>query len=120
MDQEAVNCLTCKHHDAYKGCGMHHKCGYVLDFPKWESTKGAPECPKAPSAFDKQIDGTHYTDCAIQPFEFSMANKLDPMQHTIVKYVTRFRAKNGIVDLEKAKHTIDLLIEWEKTHGTKK
>ena len=64
-------------------------------------------------AWDRQVDGDHYTKMAIQPFEFSMANKLDPMQHTIIKYVTRFRDKNGIRDLEKAKHTIDLLIAHE-------
>lgn len=49
-----------------------------------------------------------------------MANKLDPMQHTIIKYVTRFRSKHGIVDLEKAKHTLELLIEWEQNHATQK
>lgn len=64
-------------------------------------------------AWSKQVDGDHYTKMAIQPFEFSMANKLDPMQHTIIKYVTRFRDKNGVQDLEKAKHTIDLLIAHE-------
>ena len=46
-----------------------------------------------------------------------MANGLDPMQHTIIKYVTRFRDKGGFDDLEKAKQTIDLLIEWEKENG---
>lgn len=68
----------------------------------------------ANSAWDTQIGGTHYTDMKIQPFQYSMANKLDPMQHTIIKYVSRFRAKGGIEDLEKAKQTIDLLIAYEK------
>jgi len=53
----------------------------------------------------------------IQPFQFSMANGLDPMQHTIVKYVTRFRSKNGAEDLKKARHTLDLLIEWEQNNA---
>lgn len=65
------------------------------------------------SAFSKQVGGGHYTKMKIQPFQYSMANGLDPMQHTVIKYVTRFRDKNGIEDLEKAKHTIDLLIEHE-------
>lgn len=69
---------------------------------------------QAKSAWDTQVGGTHYTSMKIQPFQFSMANKLDPMQHTIIKYVTRFRAKNCIEDLEKAKQTIDLLIAYEK------
>ena len=40
-----------------------------------------------------------------------MANKLDPIQHTIIKYVMRHEFKTGKQDLEKAKHCIDLLIE---------
>lgn len=66
------------------------------------------------SALDIQIGGGHYKSMAIQPMEFSMLNDLDPCQHTIVKYVTRFRDKGGIEDLEKAKHVIDMLIEFEK------
>ena len=61
-----------------------------------------------------QIGGDHYTKLAIQPMQYSMENKLDPLQHTIIKYVTRFRDKAGIEDLEKAKHCIDMLIEFEK------
>lgn len=78
-----------------------------------------PKCPAAPDVWQTQEGGTHYTDMAIQPFQFSMANKLDPMQHTIIKYVTRFRAKNGIEDLRKAKQTIDLLIAWETENAAK-
>lgn len=70
------------------------------------------------SAFGKQVGGGHYTKMKIQPFQYSMANGLDPMQHTIIKYVTRFRDKNGIEDLEKAKHTIDLLIEHESQQAS--
>ena len=65
-------------------------------------------------ATDTQIGGDHYTKLAIQPMQYSMKNGLDPLQHTIIKYVTRFRDKAGIEDLEKAKHCIDMLIEFEK------
>lgn len=67
--------------------------------------------------WNTQVGGDHYRKLPIQPFRYSMENGLDPMQHTIVKYVTRFRDKGGIADLEKAKQTIDLLIEWEKEKG---
>jgi hypothetical protein len=66
-----------------------------------------------PSALATQVGGDHYKKLKIQPMEYSMANGLDACQHTVVKYVTRFRDKGGIADLEKAKHTIDLLIELE-------
>ena len=66
------------------------------------------------SATDTQIGGNHYTKLAIQPMRYSMENGLDALQHTVIKYVTRFRDKNGIEDLEKAKHCIDMLIEFER------
>lgn len=72
-----------------------------------------PALPQ-PSAFDTQVGGDHYKTMPIQPMEFSMANGLDACQHTIVKYVTRFREKGGVQDLEKAKHVIDMLIEFEQ------
>ena len=60
-----------------------------------------------------QIGGDHYKSMPIQPMEFSMANKLDACQHTAIKYITRFRTKGGVEDLLKAKHVIDMLIEFE-------
>ena len=69
---------------------------------------------KTKPATETQIGGNHYTKLAIQPMRYSMENGLDPLQHTVIKYVTRFRDKNGIEDLEKAKHCIDMLIEYEK------
>ena len=67
------------------------------------------------SALDTQIGGSHYKSMPIQPMEFSMANNMDACQHTIIKYVARFRDKGGVQDLEKAKHVIDMLIEFEQT-----
>lgn len=64
-------------------------------------------------ALDVQIGGSHYKDMAIQPMEYSMANNLNACQHTAIKYVTRYKAKNGKQDLEKAIHCIQLLIEIE-------
>ncbi len=67
----------------------------------------------AASPLSTQIGGDHYTKLAIQPMQYSMKNGLDPLQHTIIKYVTRFRDKAGIEDLEKARHCIDMLIEFD-------
>lgn len=67
----------------------------------------------APSALDVQVGGGHYTTMKIQPMEFSMANELDACQHTIVKYVCRFRNKNGIEDLRKARHVLEMLCQFE-------
>ena len=70
--------------------------------------------PVSKSPLETQIGGDHYTKLAIQPMRYSMENGLDALQHTVIKYVTRFRDKNGIEDLEKAKHCIDMLIEFER------
>lgn len=67
------------------------------------------------TAFSTQVGGEHYKKLAIQPMQYSMANNLDACQHTIIKYVTRFRDKGGVADLEKAKHVIDMLIEMESS-----
>ena len=62
---------------------------------------------------NKQVGGSHYKDQAIQPVEYIHANKIGYFEGNVIKYVTRWRNKNGIADLEKAKHYIELLIELE-------
>lgn len=69
--------------------------------------------PMAKTALDRQEGGSHYKDKAIQPIEYIHANKLGFCEGNVVKYVTRWKDKNGIADLEKAKHYIELLIELE-------
>lgn len=64
-------------------------------------------------ALDRQEGGGHYKDLAIQPVEFCHKNGLGFCESSVIKYVTRWRNKNGIQDLKKAKHFIDLLIEME-------
>jgi hypothetical protein len=72
-----------------------------------------------------QEGGSHYKNKAIQPIEYIMANGLGFCEGNVVKYVTRYKDKNGIEDLKKARHYIDFLIEdqersmniQEGTHG---
>ncbi len=63
------------------------------------------------SSKDIQVGGSHYKDMAIQPIDYIMRNRLDYCEGNIVKYVSRYRYKNGIEDLRKARHYIDMLIE---------
>lgn len=62
---------------------------------------------------DMQVGGCHYSVKAIQPIEYIMSNGMDFCEGSIIKYVTRWKDKNGIEDLEKAKHYIDFLIKQE-------
>jgi len=64
-------------------------------------------------ALMKQVGGSHYKDKAIQPIEYIHANKMGFCEGNVVKYITRWKEKNGVADLEKAKHYIELLIELE-------
>lgn len=65
------------------------------------------------NALNTQVQGDHYKDMPIQPIEYIHANSLGYIEGNVVKYISRWRKKNGIADLEKAKHYIDLLIELE-------
>ena len=65
------------------------------------------------SAIQTQIGGSHYKDLEIQPVEYIHANGIGYMEGNVIKYITRWKAKGGIADLEKAKHYIELLIELE-------
>jgi len=63
-------------------------------------------------ALETQVGGNHY-DLPIQPIEYIHKNKLGYCEANIVKYISRWRNKNGIEDLKKIKHYVDLLIELE-------
>jgi hypothetical protein len=66
---------------------------------------------------DVQIGGGHYKQGSIQPVEYNYANNLPFIEGCIVKYITRWREKGGIQDLEKVKHYVDLLIHLERKYG---
>ena len=63
------------------------------------------------SAFKKQVGGTHYKDHKIQPYEFIQKNNLNYLQGVVIKYIVRYKDKNGIEDLEKIIHYCQLEIE---------
>lgn len=65
------------------------------------------------SSLEKQEGGDHYKKLAIQPVEYIHANGIGYFEGNVIKYVSRWREKNGVQDLEKAKHYIELLIELE-------
>lgn len=63
-------------------------------------------------ALKTQIGGEHY-QLPIQPIEFIHKNQLGFEVGNIIKYLCRFKRKNGKEDLLKARHYLDLLIEFE-------
>lgn len=58
-----------------------------------------------------QVGGNHYQNYAIQPIEFIIKNNIPFLEANIIKYVVRYKNKNGLEDLKKAKHYLEMLIE---------
>ena len=85
-----------------------------------ENVPGSVTYADKPPTYDPlntQVAGSHYKDLPIQPVEYIHANALGYFEGNVIKYISRWRKKNGIADLEKAKHYIDLLIQLEARHG---
>lgn len=61
----------------------------------------------------RQVGGSHYRK-KIQHWDFAAATDMDYFQGQVTKYVSRWRDKNGIQDLEKAMHFLQKYIEVEK------
>lgn len=70
--------------------------------------------PIFPDPLATQVGGDHYRHLPIQPVQYIHANGIGYMEGNVIKYVTRWKAKNGLADLRKAKHYIELLIELEE------
>lgn len=64
-------------------------------------------------ASKEQVGGNHYKELVIQPAEYCQKNNLNFCESSVIKYVTRHRNKNGIQDIKKAIHFLNLLIEYE-------
>ena len=76
------------------------------------------------SALDKQIGGKHYKKFKIQPIQYITANNIPYIEGNIIKYISRWRDKGGIDDLDKVIHYVELLKETEvgkskRTYGCK-
>jgi len=63
-------------------------------------------------ANETQIAGQHYR-ASMQTWDYILAHNLGFLEGNVIKYVTRYRKKDGIQDLLKAKHYLDKLIEVE-------
>lgn len=68
----------------------------------------------SPSLKETQVGGNHYSKMKIQPIDFITANELGYMEGNIIKYVCRYKSKNGVEDLKKAQHYLQMLIEQEE------
>ena len=75
---------------------------------------------KEKSALDEQVGGDHYKKLGIQPVELIRDINANFFQGNVIKYITRYKDKNGIKDLEKAKHYLELIEELHPNNNSSK
>lgn len=72
------------------------------------------ESSDSTGALEKQVGGRHYVSMEIQPVRFILKNSLGYCEGNIIKYICRWNRPGGNPeeDLAKAKHYIDLLLQF--------
>jgi hypothetical protein len=85
----------------------------MTDFVVHETAK-----KKADAVDKRQVGGDHYDKLAIQPWEameawLSHDEFCGFLRGNVIKYIARYRDKDGRQDLLKARHYLDKLIEVE-------
>tara|TARA_R110000737_G_scaffold75119_3_gene104599 strand:- start:767 stop:1150 length:384 start_codon:yes stop_codon:yes gene_type:complete len=110
--------------------GKSEVSSFVLadDFEDFMQTKVNPPILEAVEAYrlaeeegmkkpvhpmDTQVGGGHYKDYVIQPLEFITKNNIPFIEGNIIKYITRWKDKNGVEDLKKVIHYTQLLAQLE-------
>ena len=114
-DKESEECLI-SHEDRGMSRESHEQYMYRRNQEE-NLIKGTHEFEYG-KATDKQVGGSHYKDCAIQPVDYIVENKLDFLEGNVVKYITRHKTKNGIEDIRKVIHYAELILE--KKYGKEK
>lgn len=80
---------------------------------KGEGTTKAKREPSVPVSLEIQHGGDHYKSLAIQPAEYCHRNHFRFCESEAIKYLSRFRAKNGAEDLRKAIHFASMILDME-------
>ena len=75
--------------------------------PVWQQPSGA-------GSYNAVTQPAHYARFAIQPIEFILANGLNFLQASVIKYLVRYPYKNGMEDLLKCRNMLDRLIAEEE------
>jgi hypothetical protein len=65
------------------------------------------------TANDRQVGGKHYGNAKYQHWDIVADHDLDYFQAQIIKYVMRWKKKNGRQDLLKAQHFLEKYLELE-------
>lgn len=128
-------CDDCSIAVSYEEC---HKCGGKTAFDLMSGKLVCSDCNVSSTIIEKKDSGSlatqvfefasdvdsdtnpsYYANNVIEPIVYIMANKLGFAEGNVVKYVTRWKNKNGVEDLKKARQYIDFLINQEEIGSPK-
>ncbi len=67
-----------------------------------------------PTVNDVQYGGSHYKVVKYQPWDVVLDWELGYLDGTALKYISRWKKKNGLEDIRKAIHFLEKLLEVEE------
>ena len=109
-------CNDCGHIGGHHSwCGVKWKEEKPVDpYPNTQrrlnEIKEVWQKPSFTSGYDA-VNPPHYSRRAIEPWDYVAANKLGYFEGNAIKYITRWKDKNGLTDIRKAIRFLEKLIE---------
>ena len=96
----------------YKDYGVFDtEVGDLVDDTSYEKFVNAPTGSQHIHLKDNVDKPDHYTRGSIEVIDFILDQHMDYMEGNVVKYISRYKYKNGVEDLRKAKWYIEKLIK---------
>lgn len=89
----------------------HFSNGLWLSSIGFPAAKEIKKIIRQSSPLQTQKGGNHYQDFKIQPVQFISENNIGFLEGNVIKYVCRHEKKNGLEDIEKAIHYLELIKE---------
>ena len=72
------------------------------------------DAQQSSSPMNQKINPSHYKQGDIEVIDFILDQKMDYLTANIQKYISRWRFKDGVCDLKKARWFLDKLIEQQE------
>lgn len=82
--------------------------------PSRSITGVEPSTPKSAPREDRIFRPNHYAKHELEPITSLIVNRVPFAEGNVIKYVMRWRDKNGVEDLRKAMRYLEMLIEFEE------
>lgn len=106
--------MLCEQKMVQLDASVHSQATTIEDSPlERAETPLQPKTAALDGANARQVGGQHYKG-GIEHWDYVVSNQIPYLEAQIIKYVTRWRKKNGLQDLEKAGHFLQKAVEVGK------